>query len=266
MLQKTIIAFFGLLTITGFVTDKPERTIVHNSFGTGEHIEYRVHYGIFNAAEAIVDVDDKLQSVNNRPCYRVDVWGKTTGAFDLITRVRDNWRSFIDTTAILPQKFYQKKQEGNYRKEEQYLFDHQDNTVRSAELNEPNAEKYEMKVPDNVQDVVSGYYFLRTIDFNRYRAGDVISVKAFFDRQIYDMKMVFKGKEVLKTKFGKINVVKIKPIVPPNKFFDGDEPISIWVTDDQNKVPVKVEIDLAIGSLDVDLRSYSGLKTEPKWY
>ena len=266
MIKKTFIVLISFLAVSGFVSDKPERTIVHNSFGTGEHIEYRVHYGFFNAAEAIVDVDDKIQKVNSRPCYRVDVTGRTTGAFDLITRVRDNWRSYIDTVSILPQRFYQKKQEGDYRKEEQYVFDHAENIVRSAELNEANAEKYELKVPDNVQDVVSGYYFLRTVDFNRYKVGDIISVKAFFDREIYDMKMTFRGKEVIKTKFGKINVVKIKPIVPPNKFFDGTEPISIWVTDDQNKVPVKVEIELAIGSIACDIKKYSGLKTEPKWF
>lgn len=245
-----------LLVVFAFTTANTYRRIVNTSFGPGEHIEYRVHYGFINAAEAVVDVAPALYSVNGRPCYQVNVFGRTTGAFDLVTRVRDTWRSYIDTSAILPQKFYTNIQENKYRKEENMTFNHAANTVKAEE----RTEKDLFKVPDNVHDVVSSYYFLRTIDFNRLGLNSVIEVPAFYDDTVYNMKVRYRGKETIKTKFGKVKSLKLSPIMSTNGFFKGEDALLLWVSDDANKVPLKVEVELAIGSLEMDIRNYSGLK------
>ncbi|CCH51098.1 hypothetical protein BN8_00003 [Fibrisoma limi BUZ 3] len=256
--MKKFLLGIGVLTLiaTGFSTMDTYRRVVNNSFGPGEHIEYRVHYGFLNAAEAIVDVSPTLYKVNERPCYRVNVDGRTVGAFALVTKVRDTWRSYIDTNAILPQKFYTSLRENNYRKEENITFNHLNNTVRAEERTERDV----FHVPDNVHDVVSSYYFVRTIDFSKLNVGQVVEVPAFYDDTIYNMKVKYRGKDVIKTKFGRINVLKLTPIMPPNSFFKGDDAIKIWVSDDANKIPLKVEVELAIGSLDMDIRHHAGLK------
>ena len=176
--------------ITGFTMLNAYRRVVNTSFGLGEHLEYRVHYGFLNAAEATVDVSPTLYKVNDRPCYRVNVDGRTVGAFDLVTRIRDTWRSYIDTSAILPQKFYSNIQENSYRKEENITFNHTTNTAKAEERTERDT----FKVPDNVHDFISGYFFLRTIDFNRLGDGQVIEVPAFYDDTVYNMKVRFRGK------------------------------------------------------------------------
>ncbi|RYF78005.1 MAG: DUF3108 domain-containing protein [Cytophagaceae bacterium] len=248
----------GILVIllVAFTAANTYRRVVNTSFGPGEHIEYRVHYGIINAAEARVDVAQSLYAVNGRPCYQVNVFGRTTGAFDLVTKVRDTWRSYIDTAAILPQKFYTNIQENSYRKEENMTFNHAANTVKAEE----RAEKDLFKVPDNVHDVVSSYYFLRTIDFNRLGVGTVIELPAFYDDTVYNMKVKYRGKEAIKTKFGIINVIKLSPILSSNGFFKGEDALLMWVSDDINKVPVKVQVELSVGSLDMDIKSFAGLK------
>ncbi|WP_019990781.1 DUF3108 domain-containing protein [Rudanella lutea] len=238
------------------------RRVVNNSFGPGEHIEYRVHYGFVNAAEAVVDVAPGLYKVNDRACYKVDVKGRTIGAFDLVTRVRDTWRSYIDTAAILPQRFYSNIQENRYRKEENVTFNHFSNTVKAEERTERDV----FKVPDNVHDVVSSYYFLRTIDFNRMPVGQIVEVPAFYDETVYNFKVRYRGKETIKTKFGKINVIRLNPVMPANGFFKDEESIKIWVSDDANKVPMKVEVELAIGSLDMDIKRFDGLKQPPRFH
>lgn len=245
-----------VLLTTAFTAANTYRRVVNTSFGPGEHIEYRVHYGIINAAEARVDVAPSLYSVNGRPCYQVNVFGRTTGAFDLVTKIRDTWRSYIDTAAILPQKFYTNIQENNYRKEENMTFNHATNTVKAEE----RTEKELFKVPENVHDVVSGYYFLRTIDFNRIGVGTTIELPAFYDDAVYNMKVKYRGKEVVKTKFGKINTIKLSPVMTSNGFFKGEDALLMWVSDDINKVPVKVQVELSVGSLDMDIKSFSGLK------
>ncbi|MEZ0483682.1 DUF3108 domain-containing protein [Fibrella aquatica] len=256
-MRKTGITLAILAILTAaFTTANTYRRVVNTSFGPGEHIEYRVHYGIINAAEARVDVAHSLYSVNGRPCYQVNVFGRTTGAFDLVTKVRDTWRSYIDTAAILPQKFYTNIQENSYRKEENVTFNHTTNTVKAEE----KTEKDLFRVPDNVHDVVSSYYFLRTIDFNKIGIGTIIELPAFYDNAVYNMKVKYRGKETIKTKFGKINTIKLSPIMSSNGFFKGEDALLMWVSDDINKVPLKVEVELAIGSLDMDIKSYSGLK------
>ncbi|MCK8492552.1 DUF3108 domain-containing protein [Spirosoma sp. RP8] len=262
--MKKYLIGLGIIFVlgTGFASLNAYRRVVNTSFGPGEHLEYRVHYGFINAAEAVVDVSPTLYKVNERPCYRVNVDGRTVGAFDLVTRIRDTWRSYIDTSAILPQKFYTNLQENNYRKEENITFNHETNTVKAEERTERDI----FKVPDNVHDLISGYYFLRTIDFSKLSNGQIIEVPAFYDDTIYNMKVRYRGKDVVKTKQGKVNVLKLNPVLPQNKLFKDEESIRIFVSDDLNKIPVKVEVDLWVGSMVMDLKRNGGLKQPLHFY
>jgi hypothetical protein len=249
----------SLLLAFGFKAMFNYREIKHTNFAPGEYIEYRVHYGIINAAEAIVHVENKIQKVNNRPCYVVKVSGKTTGAFDLVSKVRDTWQSYIDTSAIIPHQFYTNKREGGYKNIERVIFDHENETAKRYDLDDKK-ETSTYKVPKNIQDVVSGYYYLRTVDFSNMKIGQSVTVKAFFEGDIFDIKMKYAGKEKIKTKFGTAKVFKINPVLPNNSFFEDENSIRIWVSDDANKIPLKVEVDLKIGSISMDIKKFSGLK------
>lgn len=250
--------------LAGFVArQNPEEAIIDPArFVTGEHLEYRVHYGFINAAEAVVDVSPKLHRVNNRPCYRVSVTGRTTGAIDVFTRVRDTWQSYIDTQTLQPQEFYMRQQEGKFKKEQRVSFDHAANQVMTATN---GSESRSFKTPPNVHDVISGYYYLRTIDFARMQPGQVVGVKAFFDNEFYDMRVKYLGREVVSTRFGKINVFKIIPQMPKNDLFDGKESIRMWISDDENRIPIKAQVDLVVGALELDLKNFKGLKAQPHW-
>jgi hypothetical protein len=238
----------------------------HTCVRTGERIAYRVHYGILNAAEAIVETDSKIHTVNNRPCYRAVVSGRTTGFIGWVAKVEDTWQSWIDTTTYLPYQFYMKKQEAKYHTAQKYVFDQTANLVHQYDLEKPTQEKKTQKVPPQIQDVVSFSYLMRNLDYSKMKPNEVASAKAFFEGQIYDVKVRYRGKEEIKTKFGKIKTFRLNPFLPKTELFDNQEPIKIWVSDDLNKIPVRIEVELKIGSLKMDLREYSGLKTEPKFY
>jgi len=252
---------FGFL---GFNAMYTYRVIPNKSFGQGERIDYRVHYGFINAATAKVEVSKGITMVNNRPCYKVTITGRTVGAFDLISRVRDTWRAHMDTAAILPQSFERKIQEGKYRLDETVFFDQINNkAVVTSKKREQNQVRFD--VPREVQDIVGSYYYLRTINFKNVSVGSIIEIPVFFDNENYRLKVKFAGKEMVKTKFGRHEAYKLIPFVPANKFFKGENPMTIWVSNDVNKVPLKVEVDLKIGSLDMDLMDYAGLKSEFNW-
>lgn len=254
----SMLAVVVVMTLVANQIAESYRVVPNNSFSTGEKVEYRVHYGFINAAEARVEVAKSLVNVNNRPCYRVNVFGRTVGPFDFISKVRDTWRSYIDTSAILPQMFSQSIQENSYRKEETVIFNHGEDMAHSTLRDE----KKSFKVPNNVHDIVSGYYFLRTIDFSVLKEGDIVEVPTFFNQEVYKLKIKYRGKEVIKTKFGRMKVLRVTPLIPDNKLFKGENSMKIWVSDDENKIPVKVEVELWIGSIDMDLKSYKGLKSD----
>ncbi|MDQ1086586.1 DUF3108 domain-containing protein [Siphonobacter sp. SORGH_AS_1065] len=232
----------------------------------GEHLEYRVHYGFINAAEATVDVSDKFHRVKGKACYRVTATGRTTGAFDLVTKVRDSWQSYIDPQTLLPMEFSMRQQEGRYQKEQKVSFDQESDKIVSVSKGKDSKEEVkEFKAPGSIYDVISGYFFLRTVDFNRMKEGQITTVKTFYDNDFINLQIRYAGKEVVKTKFGKLNTHRIIPIMPQNKLFDGKEAIRIWVSDDANKVPVKVEFDLMVGAVAMDLKNYRGMREEFQW-
>ena len=135
----------------------------------GERLHYRVHYGLINAAKATIEIDREIHFRNNRPCYKVEVFGETVGLFDLIVRVRDVWGSYVDTSAIIPHRSYRYIEEGRYRKYEIVDYDHFGEKAEVVNLDKKTripSNKENFDIPKYCQDVVSGYYYFRSFDYD----------------------------------------------------------------------------------------------------
>ncbi|PRY16264.1 uncharacterized protein DUF3108 [Pontibacter ummariensis] len=251
----------ALIAIVGFVTKDRMRSVANDSFSAGEVLKYKVHYGPINAAEAVIDIAPTLHRVNDRPCYRATVYGKTIGSFDMFLRIRDTWQSYIDTAAILPQRSFRNIEEGNYRKRETVDFDHYQNTVVvEKKKKNRNKEVKNYKIPENVQDIVSGFYYLRTLDYDHMRIGDKVVVRGFFDEENFNMEVIYKGREVVSTKAGNIRAIKLIPRMPKNEMFNGENSIKVYLSDDRNKIPVLIEAEMFVGSVKVNLYEYKNLR------
>ncbi|MCP9755099.1 DUF3108 domain-containing protein [Lacihabitans sp. CCS-44] len=236
------------------------RTIQNDSFRAGESYDYKVKYGFLTIGEAQVDVDDKIYAVSNRPCFKVNVVGKTAGLTDVF-KVRNTYRSYVDTLAFIPHKFIYSARENSYKRDQIINFDHHKNEAIKVEKEQSKT----FAVPNNIQDVISGYYFLRTIDFSKFSIGQSISSPLFFDEDLYIMKIKYAGKGVIHTKFGKTRVLKLNPILPKNDLFKGENAIRIWVSDDRNRVPLKIEVDFSFGTIDMEIKNYKGVKYPFIW-
>ena len=236
------------------------RYIEQDCLTPGERIEYRVHYGFINAGEAVLKIDEKIHKVNNRPCYKVDIYGRTKGFFDMVTTVRDNWGTYLDTGAIVSQRFYQSIKEGNYRKKEVIEFDHKNKNAIVHRIHKRDStliRKDTIAIPSNIQDLVSGYYYMRTFDYDTLKTDQIFTVTGFFDDTTYHVKVKYLGKEKVKTKIGQYDAFLMSPIMPKNSFFRGTNPIKAWISDDKYRIPLKVKAELIIGSLEIDIRDYS---------
>jgi hypothetical protein len=254
--------FALLFVMFGFTFEDQQRVYEKNVFGCGEKLEFRVHYSFINAGEATIEVYPQMYRVNNKVCYKAGVSGRSAGAFDLALRIRDEWVTYMDTSTSSPQKFYRDVEEGKYRLKEfvHYNYATEIATVDREGRNGSDKSRKEYAIPKDVQDIVSGFYFLRTINFNKMKVGDTIKTAAFFEDKVYDFQIKFLGRGIVDTKFGEISAIKLSPIMPDNKLFEGGNSIRMWISDDKNKIPVKIEADMFVGAVEMDLKSYQGLR------
>ncbi len=245
-----ILAFYLLVTPTVAQED--------SSFKEGEWFKFRMSYsGWMKAGEATLTVNEKV--LNGASVYHVVGIGKTTGAISWFFKVIDRYESFIDKDKLIPYKFVRDVNEGGHTKNIVIEFDQ---INQKAHVN--NIKHNTQKVIDtrpNVQDMVSTFYYLRdNMDMSMLKIGDEVRTDMFFDEENYGFKIQYLGEEVLKTKFGKVNCLKFRPYVMAGRVFKEEESLTLWVSADKNKIPLRIKADLAVGSLRADLDEFKGLK------
>jgi hypothetical protein len=258
---------FGLLIVlvfSAFVSDEKDiYTPVNNSsFSRGEEIHFKMTYGIFNVGKGSAKIHPDYFKVNGRDCFKVEVTGKTVGMVDWVADVNDQWGAYIDTAALVPHQFFRKIREGRYKKDEWTDFDHQNKKIQVKSLDKKGNMKapkmYE--APPLVRDMISGFLYLRVMDFSKLKVNDTVLISGFFEDEFYKLKIVYRGKDKVRLKIGKVNALKFVPLMPDNKVFEGENSITAWFSDDKNRIPLKIDADMFIGSAGVELISYKNLR------
>ena len=235
----------------------------NESFARGETLEFKMTYGMFTVGKGSAHIHPNYFSLNDRPCFKVDVYGRTVGMVDWVADVDDQWGAYIDTAALVPHMFYRKIREGRYRKDEQTYFDHRNRKIRVKVADKKTGKFKEPVVydaPAHVRDMIGGFLYLRIMDFSDLKINDTIVVKGFFEDEFYALRIVYKGKKTIRTKLGKIRTLVFKPLMPKNQLFDGENSITAYFSDDKNRIPVKIDAEMFIGSAGVELTGYSGLR------
>ena len=229
----------------------------YDSFKTGEWLKFRIHYGIFNASEAILNV--KEASINSEKIFKAIAIGRTTGLARLFFKVEDLYETYFTKSLVQPIKSTRNIYEGGYTKNVEVEYDYYNGKaiVKDLEKNQTNR----VSVSNNVQDLVSTFYYLRNhFDVKKLKTNDFIRITMFIDSENYNFKMRFLGYEDVKTRFGIINCLKFNPIVESERIFNNNESLTLWVSNDKNKIPIKIKAGLRIGSIDADLDEFKGLK------
>ena len=253
--MKKPLLFLILLSLTIRLTAGDDFCGIRNkSFIAGEQISFVVFYnalGIYvNAGTA--SFTTTLERMANKPVYHVVGAGNTNSKYDWIFKVRDRYETYFDTATLQPYKFIRNIEEGGYKKYENITFNQSANTAITT--------NGVFKVPNCIQDVLSAIYYARNIDFNNYKPGDKIPFSMFMDNEVFNLYVRYVGKETIKTKYGKFRTIKFKPLLVKGTLFEGGERMTVWVTDDLNKVPVRIESPIVVGTVKVDLMGYKNLR------
>ena len=227
------------------------RNTTERAYQPNEILEYRVHYGFIDAGEARLEVASELKDFNGRQCLHVIGTGRSTGAFDWFFSVRDRYESYIDTESLMPWMFIRKVDEGGYTINQNVKFNHAKKTATS--------EKKTISTPGHVQDIISAFYYARTLDFNNAQPGDTFTINTYLDDEVFPLVIKYVGKQTIKNKAGKFRCIVFHPMLLEGRVFKEQEGMTIWVTDDKNRIPVRAEAEILIGSIKMDLKNYSGI-------
>jgi hypothetical protein len=223
----------------------------NNNFIPGEKMVFQVYYGPLNAG--LVDTYLTLDTFRNQQVYYAEAVVRTTGLADVLYKIRDMYGGFFNPSSLLPLKSIRDISEGNYKKHNIVEYDHDSLKAYSSESGEHD-------IPANIRDMVSVFYYVRTIDYDTMKYDDIIKINTFFDDELFPFDMRFRGRETIRTRGGKFNCIKLVPFVEPGRIFKNEDDMTIWFSEDANRVPIRGKFDLIVGSVKIDLIHYEGLK------
>ena len=226
----------------------------NTSFKDGEKLTFKVYYNLnfvwINAGNAYFNA--KQEELNGHKVYHITGDGKTAKSYEWVYKVNDKYETYIDKETMLPLKFVRNVNEGGFKINQDVTFDHKKGKAISG------SKTYDM--PKCTQDVLSTIYFARNINYNKYHPGDKIPFSMFLDDKVYNLYIKYQGKEKIKTKMGTFNAIKIVPLLIEGTIFNGGEKMTVWVSDDSNHVPLRINSPILVGSIKVDLVDYGKLR------
>jgi len=249
-MKKFLIAIIFIVT-AGF-SSQPE-----HAFDVGEWFKFRIHYGVINAGYATLEIKDAVR--NNKKVFHAVGKGYTTGMSRFFFKVDDNYESYFDKETGNPYQFVRKIDEGGYKKNQEGFFNQGSDRVVVKDYK--NKKEQTFVVPNNTQDIISSFYYLRNHpSIDKLKVGESIAIDMFFDDETTKFKLKFIGRENINTKFGTVGTMIFRPLVQSGRVFKEQESLTVWISDDDNKLPVRIKASLTVGSIKADLDGYKGLK------
>jgi hypothetical protein len=228
-----------------------------DAYAVGEWFKFRIHYGFVNAGYATLEVKDA--TVNNKKVFHVIGKGYTTGMSRFFFKVDDLYESYIDKDTRNPYQFVRKINEGGYTKNQEGFFNSSTNKILVKDYKHKTEKTF--SIPKNTQDIMSTFYYLRNYpNIDKIKIGESVAIDMFFDDETTKFKLKFIGREDITTKFGTVSTMVFRPLVQSGRVFKEEESLTVWISDDDNKLPIRIKASLAVGSIKADLDAFKGLK------
>ncbi|PIO47258.1 MAG: hypothetical protein CMR00_11315 [[Chlorobium] sp. 445] len=228
------------------------RKVANNSFRTGERLQYHLKYGFIKAANTeIAIVKDTV--IRGEPCYHVVFTANTLPVFDNFFKVDDRYETFIHKDAMCPLYFKQRLREGKFSRDDEVEFFHHTGRARSIVHNK------EFPMNAYAQDILSAYFYVRTLNLRSFKNGESIHLKQISDDKEYPLEVKVRYRDVIETEVGTFNTVVVEPLVQGAGLFKSEGRILIWMTDDDNKIPVKISIKVPVGAITAEIASMEGI-------
>jgi hypothetical protein len=220
------------------------------AFTVGERLVFDMNYGFIKAGEAMMMIP-AYEWVDGNQCMQVQFTVQSSSTFSFFFRVTDRYETYLDVKYIYPWRFEQHIKEGKYTRDFSVHFDQVAHVAKTTEGNFP--------IPPNVHDILSAFYYARTLDYSKSRVGDTVMLQNFYKDKTYPLAVKYLGRQSVEVDAGTFNCILVEPMVVEGGLFKSEGRIILWMTDDDRKMPVKVSTKVLIGSITAELREYYGL-------
>jgi hypothetical protein len=243
--------FFIILLLFAVVRANDNfRKVENKAFKEGEKLTFNVNYGFVTAGIATMEIDG-IRRISARNAYHVLFRVNTVPSFDWIFKVRDRYETFIDVEGLFPWRFEQHIREGSYSRDFSAFFDQRRGKAKTS------GGQYD--IPPYVNDILSAFYYARTLDYSGMKVNDMMLLHNFYKDKVYDLNVKYLGKETISVTAGTFDCIIVEPLVQEGGLFKSEGSITIWLSDDNLKLPIRVKTKVVIGSIDADLTKYEGL-------
>ena len=235
----------------------------NNTFKGGEEITYKLYYNWNFIWLSAGEVTFRVRDLGDQ--YHLSAVGRTYKSYEWFYKVRDYYDTYVDKETLLPSISIRNIHEGGYRLYDKVSFDRNRNVavgLRGQTRVEAKITEYE--VDNCIHDMLSIVYYFRNIDFDRMKAGSEFPIKIFLDKETYPLTVKYFGKEDRKKVKGqgRFQTQVFSPQLIAGEVFKENDQMKVWVSADQNKVPMLIESPVSVGSVKAVLKSYKGLKYE----
>ncbi|MBN2102829.1 DUF3108 domain-containing protein [bacterium] len=220
------------------------RIIQNEAFGVGEYLEFEIGWKLFKAGIATMSVSDTVW-YENRLCYHIKTTANSSSVIDVFYKVRDKVETIVDLEGVFPWKFEKHLREGHFRRDRYTIFDHFKNMAF--------VKNDTVLIPPYVQDILSSFYYVRTLPLQIGRHFDIENIS---DKKVYPLRVLVHRKETVKVPAGKFHCLVVEPVLRGEGLFNQKGRLTIWMTDDEHKIPVMMKSEVFIGTVDVKLKKY----------
>ncbi|MFH1008022.1 MAG: DUF3108 domain-containing protein [Candidatus Latescibacterota bacterium] len=222
-----------------------KRTISNEAFGVGERLLFDVSYGPIQAGKATLEVRE-IRTMDGRPCYHVVSEAKSSGLFSRFFRVQDQLESYIDVEGIFSRRFEKHIREGKYKADHWIAYDQERHLAVTSQGDTTT-------VPPFIQDVLSIFYFVRT---KTLRTGDRFVVDNHTRRGSFPLEIRVHGREQVTVAAGTFDCLVVEPVQETEGLFKHKGKLTVWMTDDDRKLPVLMKSKVVVGHLSAELVRY----------
>tara|TARA_R110000850_G_scaffold277058_1_gene421853 strand:- start:83345 stop:84118 length:774 start_codon:yes stop_codon:yes gene_type:complete len=249
-MKHFLILVILLLSFSGYSQKK--------AFQDGEWFKFKISYSkFFSAGYATLEVKEAI--LNGKKVHHIRGYGKNTGLSRIFFKVEDIYETYMDKEKDIPYRFIRNIDEGGHTRDIQVDFDQTKH--EALVFNKKRNTKETFSMPKDVQDMLSTFYYLRNnVDASKLKPGDFTDVDMYYGEESFKFRLKFLRREVIKTKFGNISTLVFRPYVESGRVFKEKESLTVWISDDDNKIPLKIKADIAVGSIHADLDEFKGLK------
>lgn len=233
-------------------------------FQAGEALTYSIYYYFMGVWVGAGDVTFSVANgaFNGVPCYHFKGFGTTHPRYDWFYKVRDTYESYARTADLLPYHFIRDVSEGGFYYREENIYDYGDSLIYSVlKVKEDPIQLDTIAIKPQSFDVLSLVYHARSIPFNQYRIGDKIPIRMVIDREIFDLYVRYLGTDTYEhDDFGDIECYVFSPLLVKGSIFKEGEGMRVYVSKDENRIPIYIESEIRVGQIRSELKAYEGLK------